>query len=64
MFNQTSFTYPYRFVDRSRHSLAMDRSYEMSSYAGTYVTNRILPEGSVIGSWDSGVVGYFSRFRS
>lgn len=62
MFNQTSFAYPYRFVDRSRHSLAMDYSWEMSSYAGTQVINRILPEGSVIGSWDSGVVGYFSRF--
>ena len=62
MFNQTNFTYPYRFVDRSRHSLAMDWSWEMSSYAGAQVINRILPEGSVIGAWDSGVVGYFSRF--
>ena len=62
VFNQTSFTYPYRFVDRSRHSLAMDWSPVMSSYAGAQVINRILPEGSVIGAWDSGVFGYFSRF--
>ena len=24
--------------------------------------NRMLPEGSVVGSWDAGVIGYFSRF--
>ena len=24
--------------------------------------NRVLPEGSVIGSRDAGVIGYFSRF--
>ena len=29
---------------------------------GTYVMDRVLPEGSIVGSWDSGVVGYFSRF--
>ncbi len=28
----------------------------------TYVMNRALPEGSIVGSWDAGVVGYFSRF--
>ena len=26
------------------------------------IMNRILPEGSVVGSWDAGVIGYFSRF--
>ncbi len=29
---------------------------------GTMVMNRLLPEGSVVGSFDSGVIGYFSRF--
>ena len=24
--------------------------------------NRVLPEGSVVGAWDAGVIGYFSRF--
>ena len=29
---------------------------------GTVVMDRLLPEDSVIGSWDAGVVGYFSHF--
>ena len=33
-----------------------------SSYAGALLMNRILPDGSIIGSWDSGATGYFSRF--
>ena len=26
------------------------------------VMNRLLPEGSVVGSWNAGIIGYFSRF--
>ena len=26
------------------------------------IMNRILPEGSIVGAWDAGVIGYFSRF--
>ena len=26
------------------------------------IMNRILPEGSVVGAWDAGIIGYFSRF--
>ena len=29
---------------------------------GVQVMNRVLPEDSVVGSWDAGVIGYFSRF--
>ena len=31
-------------------------------YGGTQLMNRVLPEGSVVGAWDAGVIGYFSRF--
>ncbi len=56
----TDFNSPFRFVDgrsRSNH-----HEWEVTSYAGVQVMNRALPEGSVAGSWDAGVIGYFSRF--
>ena len=32
-------------------------------YGGTQLMNRVLPEDSVVGAWDSGgIIGYFSRF--
>ena len=31
-------------------------------YGGTQLMNRVLPEDSVVGAWDAGVIGYFSRF--
>ena len=31
-------------------------------YGGTQLMNRVLPEDSVVGSWEAGVIGYFSRF--
>ena len=31
-------------------------------YGGTQLMNRVLPEDSVVGAWEAGVVGYFSRF--
>ena len=57
----TKFDTPFHRVDR----LAAETTtaeHETSSYMGTWALNRILPEGSVIGSWDAGVIGYFSRF--
>lgn len=57
-FEKVTFTGSYLSVDQL--SKADDRSWYMSSYAGTWMMNRILPEGSIIGSWDAGVVGYFS----
>ncbi len=56
----TGFT-PFQYVDQiSRHS--QHREWEITSYLGTQVMNRVLPEDSLIGSWDAGVIGYFSRF--
>ena len=53
-------TVPFEKVDRASESSV--REWEISSYMGTLIMNRLLPENSIIGSWDAGVVGYFSRF--
>ena len=54
----------WKLVDQKRDLLTIDGpfDYMMSSYAGTLVLNRVLPENSIVGSWDSGIVGYMSRF--
>ncbi len=57
---KADFAEPFRFVDRSSNSDA--RRFAPAIYMGAQVANRILPENSVIGSWDTGVTGYFSRF--
>ncbi len=54
------FTFPFRFVDLRSESTV--REWEISSHMGTLVMDRLLPENSVVGSWDAGVIGYFSRF--
>ena len=60
LFTRFDFTSPFRFVDRT--SEATFREWEVTSYMGTQVMDRLLPEDSVVGSWDAGVIGYFSRF--
>ena len=60
LFVTADFTAPFRFVDQKREETILE--WRNSHYMGTMVMNRLLPEGSVVGSWDSGVVGYFSRF--
>ncbi len=57
---KADFTHPFRFVDRASGSTG--REWEITSYTGTQVMNHLLPEDSVVGSWDAGVIGYFSRF--
>ena len=57
---KTDFTHPFRFVDRASGSTG--REWEITSYMGTQVMDRLLPEDSVVGSWSAGVIGYFSRF--
>ena len=57
---RAGFAEPFKWVDRVSGELSIE--WEISSYMGVQVMNRALPEGSVIGSWDSGVIGYFSRF--
>ena len=50
------------FGDVDQASASAYRSWQLVSYTGTQVMNRVLPAGSVVGSWDAGVVGYFSHF--
>lgn len=51
---------PFREIGRlSRSSL---RDWGTVSYTGAQVLNRVLPEGSVVGAKDAGVIGYFSTF--
>ena len=54
------FAQPFRWVDEKRGQLHID--WKLYSYMGAQFMNRALPEGSVIGSWDASVIGYFSRF--
>ena len=56
----TDFNRPFRAITWTAGSSA--NNWQVASYTGAQVMNRVLPEGSVIGSWDAGVIGYFSRF--
>ena len=56
------FTQPFRFVDLRSDTAARSNQWGSGAYSGVQVANRLLPEGSVIGSWDAGIVAYFSRF--
>ena len=57
---KADFTGPFRYVDRESESTR--QKWMDTSYMGVQVMNRVLPEDSVVGSWDAGVIGYFSRF--
>ena len=57
---EADFAKPFR--DISLNSEKIYQEWEITSYAGVLIMNRVLPEGSVIGAWDAGVIGYFSRF--
>lgn len=50
---------PFQEVEEQR--LSRSRTWTIASYAGAQVINRVLPEGSVVGAWDAGVIGYFSH---
>ena len=52
---KTDFAQPFRYVDRASKSSYQE--WGVASYSVTLVMNRVLAEDSVIGSWDSGVVG-------
>ena len=39
-----------------------DNKWTEAVYGGTRLMNRVLPEDSVVGAWDAGIMGYFSRF--
>ena len=60
IFINTNFTKPYSTLELTKNNRRI--SWHQSAYIGTRIMNRILPEASIIGSWDSGVIGYFSKF--
>ena len=55
------FAQPFRWVDGKSRQVSFIE-WEIASYLGAQVMDSALPEGSVIGSWDAGTLGYFSRF--
>ena len=59
LFAKFDFAAPFRIVDFQRQALHNGYAH---LYMDTMVMNRLLSQDSVIGSWDSGVHGYFSRF--
>ena len=71
LFIKADFTEPFqRFEAISVSTRTDDKWIEAVSYnewteavyGGTQLMNRVLPEDSVVGSWEAGVIGYFSRF--
>ncbi len=61
LLTQADFAGPFRDVDAHSERVPAYSS-RISFYAGTLAANRLLTDGSVIGSWDAGIIGYFSRF--
>ena len=60
LLTKADFTEPFQLVDRLSESTG--HNYDVASYMGVRVMDRVLPGDSVVGSWDAGVIGYFSRF--
>ena len=60
LLGNVSFTEPFKWIDYN--SKQTSREYEVTSYLGVQVMNRLLPEDSLVGSWDAGVIGYFSQY--
>ena len=58
---RTDFTVPFRYVE-GWNETSLFHTWHFNSYMGTLVLNRVLPDDSIIGVWDAGTVGYFSRF--
>ena len=61
LFVKADFGRPYRYVDSTIEAVQGSNPH-IHFYFGTMVMNRLLPEGSVVGSWNAGIIGYFSRF--
>ena len=62
LFAKTDFTEPFHRVAANSDSTHTADEWAEAIYGGTQLMNRVLPEDSVVGSWDAGVIGYFSRF--
>ena len=71
LFVMADFTEPFQRVEAISVSTRTDdkwikavshNEWTEAVYGGTQLMNRVLPEDSVVGAWDAGVIGYFSRF--
>ncbi len=60
LLTMTGFGAPFKYVDLKSESY-LD-NLKVGGYTGTLVANRALPDDSILGAWDAGVIGYFSRF--
>ena len=70
---KADFAAPFRFVDTHDETRFYGRDNDpgqrrhgfdgLHSYMGVAVMNRLLPENTLVGSFDSGVVAYFARAR-
>ncbi len=61
LFSTTDFTGTFRSVVLESQSNNIS-GWHVGSYAGTLVMNWVFSDDSVVGSWDAGVIGHFSRF--
>ncbi len=59
---KADFTGPFRSVESRSASPVNPGQWSATFYRGAQIMNRVLPEDSVVGSWDAGIIGYFSRF--
>ena len=57
---KANFAAPFRFVDR-HDELWFHGEGDLHAYSGVAAMNRLLPQNALVGSFDSGVVGYFAR---
>ena len=62
LLSKVDFADRFRVVESWSDSTNSGNEWIGTVYGGSLVMNRALPEDSVIGSWDAGVAGYFSRF--
>ena len=65
LFVKADFAEPFQRVEAISVSTRTDGGWDKwtkAVYGGTQLMNRVLPEDSVVGGWDAGVIGYFSRF--
>ena len=57
---RVDFAAPFRLVD-ARDDDLQTNNWAIRAYMGAAVMDRLLPEGTLVGSWSSGAIGYFSR---
>ena len=62
LFIKADFTDPFQRVEATSASTGTDDKWTEAVYGGTQLMNYVLPEDSVVGTREAGIIGYFSRF--